>query len=272
MIYGRSPEMELMYGYGSREKVRSPPRKPRWQLDGYDTSKLVNGRFTTLADKVAHVKTWPGIKPADVDAAVALAAENGTIAAYEAAIKRAPDLDIVLTVHRSSVIATLEYVVERLIEVHGNVYMLRLYRTLFEGRGEARLIGREPFTPDRVTVEIVDLAANRYGQGSAGLRLQENHRDRLAGFSALYAAIQSPAWIRPTQHFAAPSVLVAGLQVTMSDHLDEDDTSVHGWIPTIDYREDDEHAHHDQLVLHLHDARWPRDASSTVPALRWNTP
>ena len=176
--------------------------------------RLLHGRFAPLQDKIAQVKSWPGINPADVDAAVALAMENGTIAGYEAESGKNPLLGIVITVYRESVPATLLYARDRMRESHGDRYYQR-NAAYAEGVNEKRvklLEGSKPFTPNRIVVEVVDLGANwNRKDGVIGRNVQKAQASQLASFAVLYAASQSPEWVRQMDGEKVPYALAAAL-------------------------------------------------------------
>lgn len=182
---------------------------------------LIHGHFAPLARKIAQVKSWLGINPADVDAAVALAKENGTIAGYEAEVADNPLLDIVITVYRESVPETLVYARGRMREVHGDSYY-QWDDAYAEGVDEKRvklLEGAKPFTPNRIVVEVVDLGANwNRKDGVVGRDIQKAQATQLAGFAVLYAASQSPGWVRQMDGEKVPHALAAGLLLNVHDY------------------------------------------------------
>lgn len=183
--------------------------------------RRIHGRFAPLQDKIAQVKSWPGINPADVDAAVALATENGTIAGYEAESGKNPLLDIVITVYRESVPATLLYARDRMKESHGDRYY-QWDAAYAEGVDEKRvklLEGSKSFTPNRIVVEVVDLGANwNRKDGVIGRDVQKAQASQLASFAVLYAASQSPEWVRQMDGEKVPYALAAALLLSVPDY------------------------------------------------------
>lgn len=180
--------------------------------------RLVHSRFAPLANKIAQVKSWPGINPADVDAAVALATANGTIAGYEAEVDKSPFLDVVVTVYRESVPATLLYARDRMREVYGDHYY-QWDAAYAEGVDKKRvklLKGSKPFTPNRIVVEVVDLGANwNRKDGVIGRDVQRAQAAQLAGFAVLYAVSQSPEWIRQMDGEKVPYAIAAALLLSV---------------------------------------------------------
>lgn len=72
--------------------------------------------------------------------------------------------------------------------------------------------GAKAFTPNCVVVEVVDLGANC--DRNHGLVLEEVQKAKaaeLADFAVLYAAIQSPEWVKQIDSNIVPIVLVAAL-------------------------------------------------------------
>ncbi len=86
----------------------------KWLWEEWPYSQdFVHGMFTRLEDKARMVKQWPGIKPDDVDTAIAYAASTGIIAMYDMETKRNPFLDLVITVYLGSIQETFTYAVAR---------------------------------------------------------------------------------------------------------------------------------------------------------------
>jgi hypothetical protein len=81
--------------------------------------RLIHDRWAPLEDVVVQVKSWPGINPDLVDAAVKEAETNGTIAGYEAESAEKPKLGLVIDVARESLPATLQYSRDRVKETWG---------------------------------------------------------------------------------------------------------------------------------------------------------
>jgi hypothetical protein len=173
--------------------------------------------FTSLADKITLVKTWPGIDPVAVDAALAQATADGTIACYEVESAHNELLDIVVTVNRESVPATLQYVRDRLREAHIGRY--GEFADAYEGDlDESRISlieGATPFRPNQINIEIVDFGrTNLEGLDEVVIRRQQQSRAKhLAGFAAFYAACQNTEWYRLLSNGQIPSVCVAGLRL-----------------------------------------------------------
>lgn len=191
---------------------------------------LVHGRFAPLADKIAQVKFWPGINPAAVDAAVALAKENGTIAGYEAEVAGNPLLDIVITVYRESVPATLLYARDRMKDVYCDRYFQwnAAYTDNVDERRVKLIDGAKPFNPNKIVVEVVDLGANWNREGGVNvLGVQQAQAARLAGFTVLYAASQSPEWVRQMDGENVPYPLAAALRLNVPEY------DGHAYMPVV---------------------------------------
>ncbi len=242
-----------------RELLGNDELMERWvrQLDEQPEFHLLHGRFAPLKDKIAQVKSWPGINPADVDAAVALATENGTIAGYEAESGKSPLLDIVITIYRESVPATLLYARDRMKESHGDRYC-QWDAAYAEGVDEKRvklLKGSKPFTPNRIVVEVVDLGANWNRKDGAIVRdVQKAQASQLASFAVLYAASQSPEWVRQMDGEKVPYALATALLLNVPVYR--------GWAYT-------PHVWHYGAFAELHGDRvCDRFCSNAFPVLR----
>ncbi len=189
--------------------------------------KLVHGRFTPLADKIAMVKTWPGINPADVDAAFATAMENGTIAGYEAEVGKNPFLDIVVTVYRESIPATVVYARERMREVWGDKYSeweAAYAQDVDDDRVKA-IPGAKQFTPNRIVIEVVDFGANwNLKDGVVLEEVQKSQAAQLASFAVIYNAVQSPKWLWQMDGKKVPYALVAALLLNVPNHRRDRET------------------------------------------------
>lgn len=176
--------------------------------------KLIHGRFTPLADKIAMVKTWPDINPADVDVALATAMENGTIAGYEAEVGKNPFLDIVVTVYRASIPATVVYARERMREAWGEKYSEweEAYAENVDDDRVKAIEGAKTFTPNRIVIEVVDFGANWDRQNGIVLEtVQKAQAPKLADFAVIYNAVQSPKWVEQMDGEKVPYALVAAL-------------------------------------------------------------
>lgn len=175
---------------------------------------LIHDRFTPLADKVAMVKSWPGITSEEVDAALLTAQENGTIAGYEAEVGKNPFLDIVITVYRESLPATLIYARERMKEAWGDKYS-EWEAAYAQGVDDDRvkaIPGAKQFTPNRIVIEVVDLGANWNRKDGIVLEeVQKAQAPKLADFAVIYDAIQSPKWVEQMDGDNVPYALVAAL-------------------------------------------------------------
>lgn len=176
-------------------------------------SELIHGRFTPFADKIRMVKAWPGINPADVEAAIETAMENGTIAGYEAEVDKNPFLDIVITVYRESIPATIIYALQLMKGVWGDRYdeWDTAYAQGVDGERVKAIPGKQ-FIPNRIVVEVVDLGANWNRKDGVVLEeVQKAQASELADFAVVYSAAQSPKWVEQMDGNDVPYALVPAL-------------------------------------------------------------
>ncbi len=174
------------------------------------TSELVHGLWTPLANKVAMVKTWPGINPDDVDVAVATAMSDGTMAGYEAEVGNNTRLDAVVTIYRESLSATRVYACMCMCEAWGKAYS---HAPVFD-RSDAvkRITEGRPFLPNRIVIEVVDFGANSKQQNNDSIScVQRAQAPHLADFALIYNAAQSPQWGLWLAEKQAPYPVLGGL-------------------------------------------------------------
>lgn len=180
--------------------------------------RLVHSRFTPLADKLAMVKTWPGINPDAVDGAFATAQENGTIAGYNVEVDKNPLLDNVIVVYRESLPATLIYACERMKEAWGDEYCewAEAYaQNVDENRVQA-IPNAKPFIPNQIVIEVVDFGANwDRKSGTVVETVQKAQAGQLADFAVIYNAIQSPKWVEQMDGVNVPYAFVAALLLSV---------------------------------------------------------
>jgi hypothetical protein len=183
------------------------------------TTGLIHGRFTPLADKIALVNSWPGINADEVDAAVTVALNNGTIAGYEAEVGENRLLDIVVTPYRESIPATLLYARERMQEAWGDEYSewAEAYAQDVDDDRVKAIPGAKPFIPNRIVIEVVDFGAN--SNRESGFYLEDVQKAegavQLADFAIIYNAIQSPEWLRQMDGEKVPYAIVAALLLSV---------------------------------------------------------
>jgi hypothetical protein len=176
--------------------------------------KLIHGRFTPLRDKLELVKSWPGINSEDVDVAFKAAMNNGTIVGYEREVGENPFLDIVVTVYRESIPATLMYACERMQEAWGERYYewTEAYAQGVDDDRVKAIPGAKPFTPNRIVVEVVDFGANWNRHNGLILEdVQKARTHKLADFAVIYNAVQSPKWLEQMDGEEVPYALMAAL-------------------------------------------------------------
>lgn len=175
----------------------------------------VQSCFTPLTEKLAMVKTWPNINPEDVDAAFVTAMENGTIAGYESEAGKIPLLDIVVTVYRKSIPATLIYARERMREAWGEEKYSEWEAAYAQSDDDERvkaIPGAKPFIPNRIVIEVVHLGANwNRGVGIVLEEVQKAQAPKLADFAVIYNVIQSPKWVEQMDGENVPYAMVAAL-------------------------------------------------------------
>ncbi|HRH32368.1 MAG TPA: hypothetical protein PLK06_03515, partial [bacterium] len=183
--------------------------------------KLIHEHFTPLADKLAMVKEWPGINPDDVEAALATAMENGTIAGYESEVPKNKHLDIVVTPYRESVAATLVYLRDRMKEAHGDRYWQwpEAYDDNVDENRVKLIDGAAPFIPNRIVIEVVDFGANWNRKDGLILEsVQKAQASKLAGFAVIANASQSPRWVQKMDGETVPYALAAALLLSVPGH------------------------------------------------------
>ncbi|PJA47140.1 hypothetical protein CO172_03000 [Candidatus Uhrbacteria bacterium CG_4_9_14_3_um_filter_36_7] len=195
---------------------------------GANHTTLIHGRFTPLQDKITMVKSWPGINPADVDAAVRRARRDGTVALFEKKSPKNDLLDIVIVVNRSDVSQTIVYARERLKEVWGRRYVE--WEEVYSGKGkEFEVISGAKFYPNRIEVKVVDLSANRnkissdfwsYFKTGVLDQVQSNQSDKLATFLPIFCAIESPGWVEQMDGKTVPNVLLSGIVFRHIPYID----------------------------------------------------
>jgi len=187
-------------------------------VDSQPAFRLIHGRFTPLADKVEMVKSWPGINPADVDVAVALAHENGTIAGFEAESPDNPLLDLVIVVYRESLPATLLYGRARFMEAFEGRYVewREAYASGVDDKRIELIPGAREFRPNTIEVQAVDFGANWDRQHGNVLRdVQRAQAGQLEDFAALFNASQSPKWVEQMDGKTVPYTILAALLLSV---------------------------------------------------------
>ncbi|HAU66583.1 MAG: hypothetical protein A2017_05390 [Lentisphaerae bacterium GWF2_44_16] len=183
-----------------------------------DAFRLIHGRFTPLADKVAMVKSWPGINPDDVDAAVALVRENGTIAGFEVESPNNPLLDLVIVVYRESIPATLLYGRDRFMETFEGHYAewAEAYASGVDDERVELIPGARKFRPNTIQVQAVDFGANWDPQrGNVLSEVQKTQGGKLADFAGLFNASQSPKWVEQMDEVNVPETILAALLLSV---------------------------------------------------------
>ncbi len=181
-------------------------------------SSTTCGRFNSLADKIARVKSWPGIDSADVDTAVRRAHEDGVIAGFEAERLSNPLLDLVIVVSRDSISSTLLYGRARFMEAFEGDYAEwegAYAHGVDEGRVDS-ISGAGEFQPNTIKLQVVDFGANWDPIHGNVLRdVQKVQVGELARFAALFNASQSPTWIRGMNGIDVPFVILGALRLSV---------------------------------------------------------
>ena len=217
----------ILYAHFSAEDLRKVIRYPDVAEVMYKAAmqdpafRLVHGRFTKLADKIAMVKSWPGVKPADVDAAFEAAKADGTIAGFEAESPRNHLLDIVIVVYLATLWETLLYARERMRETWGEDKYNEWEAVYAQGVDENRIkaiVGAKPFVPNRIVIEVVDFGANwNPKDGTVLAEVQKTQADQLADFAGIYNASESPKWVEQMDGKKVPYSIAAALLFNIPD-------------------------------------------------------
>ncbi|NQV12312.1 hypothetical protein HQ524_03030 [Candidatus Uhrbacteria bacterium] len=187
----------------------------------HEAFRLVHGRFTPFADKIAMVKAWNGVDPKDVTAAVELADRNGTIAGFKAESPDNPLLDLVIVPCRENVPTTLLY---------GRKHMKEAFDGRFDewevayaqgvDENRVKLIpGAREFRPNTIVVQAVDFGANwDLENGNVLHDVQEAQAGKLADFAGLFNASQSPKWVEQMDGTNVPYAILAALLLSVPDY------------------------------------------------------
>lgn len=208
------------YGYTDDEilKINKNPdvlKEMRATMHASDAFRLIHGKFTPLVDKLAMVKRWPGVNPDDVDAALALATKNGTIAGYDAEVADNRHLDAGVTVYRESIHATLVYLRERMRETWGESEYSEwadAYANNVDDDRVQAIPGAKLFVPNRVVIEVVDFGANWDKRNGLKLKdVQAAQPGMLADFAVMANACQSKEWVRQMDGKNVPYAIMAAL-------------------------------------------------------------
>lgn len=181
--------------------------------------RLVHGRFNPLTDKIAMVKSWPGVNPVDVDAAFEAAKADGTIALFEAESPKNELLDIVIVVYLSTLWETLLYARERMRETWGeekySEWAAAYAQDVDENRIKA-ILGAKPFIPNRIVFEVVDFGANwNPKDGTVLFEVQKTQVGQLADFAVIYEASESPKWVEQMNGTKVPYAIAAALLLSV---------------------------------------------------------
>ena len=176
--------------------------------------RFIHGWFAPLTDKAIMVKSWPGINPKGVDAAIALAHENGTIAGFEAESPENDKLDLVIVPYRESLAATFLYGRARMMETWSGRYVEweNAYAQGVDDKRVELIPGARPFVPNTIVVQAVDFGANWDPKRGNVLRdVQANQAGQLADFAGLFNASQSPEWVKQMNGTSMPYAILAAL-------------------------------------------------------------
>lgn len=179
------------------------------------------GNFASLEEKLKQVRSWPGVSQDALDAACVAADYDGTMLGYGRHESRDPHLDIVVTVHRETLLATMLYLRERIQEVFGTAAEGRygewelMYQHLTQEDQVQLIPGAQPFIPNSVKIEVVDFGANQdyWGEGFVTQTLQDKYPEQAAGFSVLCNAAQNPYWVRRMDGRYRPYAMAGGIHL-----------------------------------------------------------
>ncbi len=193
----------------------------RWvkNLASEPVFRLIHGKYNTLADKIAIAKSYPGVNPEEVDVAVALAHKSGLIAGYEKESPKNEGLEIVISVFKEDVPATLKFVRERIKDTFVGTYQ-EWAAAYANGVDENRvkMLEEESFVPNSIKVEVLDLHANFNPKGVILGEVQKTQAGKLAGFAVLYAACQSPEWVKQMDGVKTPYAIAAAILLNVSGY------------------------------------------------------
>ncbi|MFH1047936.1 MAG: hypothetical protein V1738_06565 [Patescibacteria group bacterium] len=194
----------------------------------YPAYRLIHRRFNPLEDKLAQVRSWPGVTEEMIQIALEEGKERIALFKRESPTNRL--LDIVVSVYKPTAHETLAYAIERMEETFGD--QSRRTTELYTNIGESyirRLDGAAVIIKTGVSwlegisvptsgvrIEVVDLGANydlKDGMVPAAKSGPES-----AHASVLFAAAQDPEWIRQMGGIGwVPYVIAAGFKLTVSD-------------------------------------------------------
>ena len=181
--------------------------------------RLRHCRFHSLEEKVAQVKTWPGISDrfAEVDFRIAVeeARDSGRLGRFEAASPQSPLLDVVVSVHLGSDIETFLYGRDRLRDSLGEKFSPEW--TQYEGRDLAErlaLLKGIQAPRNRIAVDVIDLGA--HFKPKEGFIPSEIRCANSAYVQVFYAGAQDPDWIlQMNLNQGVPFALIGGYGLTL---------------------------------------------------------
>lgn len=176
---------------------------------------LIHGRFTPLARKLEMVKAWPGITEEMLASALEEAKVSGRLGRYEAESPKNPLLEVVVTVYRESVPATLLYARNRMRQVFGNEKFSQWEDAYGQevDDNRVRLLKDVPDHRDCVRIEVVDLGENLNRKD--GFLPKDIRNAKSATFAPIYAAAQSSEWVRQMDGENVPYALCGGLELSV---------------------------------------------------------
>ncbi|HCC83416.1 TPA: hypothetical protein DEP96_01040 [Candidatus Uhrbacteria bacterium] len=179
--------------------------------------------FTPWWKKLKQLKKYPGLTQDDIDFARAQTDEIMMKHDLDNARKTQPFLDIVYTVHRATVPATLIYLRDRMKDAHGSQFW-QWDAAYAEGVDDKRvklIPGSPEFIPNRVIAQLIDFGANwepvnglvcSQVQAKQANQAEKLKRAKLlAGFGVLANAAQSKGWVRQMDGQRVPYALAAAL-------------------------------------------------------------
>lgn len=177
--------------------------------------QLRHGRFTPLADKLDLVRSWPGVQEDQIDAAQKEFASSERRRRYEAEMEKKPFLEVVATVYRASIPETLVYARDRYREAFDRDHFAQ-WEEAYGGEvddNRGRLFKGVPDHRNCIRIEVVDLAANWNRED--GFIPRDVRDSNSAAFAVIYAAAQSPAWVRQMDGEKVPYAFVGGLELNV---------------------------------------------------------
>lgn len=184
-------------------------------VQGFQTRQtgLLHGRFLPLVDKLALVRTWPGVTEEAIQAALQEGAER--IIKFQQTSLVQPLLDIVICVYREDAQATLLFALNRLREAFNLDSVSGIDdRFWYQPR---RIAYRTEITApsNQVCLEVVDLGAKF--DPVIGFVPERTCGIKSAHAAVFYAAVQNKVWLQQMVQGLVPTAMAGGFRVFNSN-------------------------------------------------------